>query len=213
MAYRGTSGKTSALFVHASDGSGEVNQPGRIQADLVQATDWSPDGRYLASDITKYQGRENWEDSLEVVEFGGRKPILAIPDATNGRFSPDGHWLAYYEQKSGELYVTPFPGPGAKIAISSGGAGDPRWRGDGQELFYVSKDLDIMAAEVHESAAAFRVGPAHRLFRLQLPDNAGFYDVARDGKRFLVNARTVSEQTAPLTLVANWPALLQSQSK
>src|SRR5579859_223554 len=213
VVYRGTSEKSSTLLVHASDGSGEVKQPLAIEGDLVQPTDWSPDGHYLALDITKYQGRENWEDSLEVVELGTRKPILEISDGTDGKFSPDGHWIAYYDQKSGEVYVTPFPGPGAKIAISSGGAGDPRWRGDGQELFYVSDELDVMSVEVRESAADLKVASPHRLFRLQLPNNAGFYDVARDGKRFLVNTRTLKEQSAPLTVVENWPALLQNGSK
>jgi hypothetical protein len=47
---------------------------------------------------------------------------------------------------------------------------------------------------------------------LPLPDNAGFYDVTRDGKRFLVTLRTLREQAAPLTLVTNWPAQLQNQS-
>jgi Tol biopolymer transport system component len=208
VAYRGTSQKTAALFVHASDGSGEPKQLRSVQADLLQPTDWSPDGRYLALDIVRYQGRENWEDLLRVVEYDGGKPILEISDAADGRFSPDGHWLAYSDEKSGEVYVTPFPGPGAKIAISSGGAWDPRWRGDGRELFYVTDDMYVMSVEVHESAADFKVGSPRRLFRLQLPYNAGFYDVARDGKRFLINARTSKEQTAPLTVITNWPALL-----
>jgi Tol biopolymer transport system component len=210
VAYRSVSGKTSALLVHASDGSGEAKQLDAIQADLLEPTDWSRDGRYLAVEITKYQGRGNWEQSLQVVEYSAGKQILEISDAANGRFSPDGHWLAYYEQKSGEVYVTPFPGPGAKVAISSGGARNPRWRGDGQELFYISGGLNVMSVEVRESAADFKVASPHRLFQLQLPDNAGFYDVARDGKRFLVNARTLREQSAPLTVIANWPALLQN---
>jgi dipeptidyl aminopeptidase/acylaminoacyl peptidase len=201
------------LFVHASDGSGEVKQLGAIQADLLEPTDWSPAGRYLAVGTTKYQGRENSEDSLRVVEYGSGKPILEISDAADGRFSPDGHWLVYDDQKSGEVYVTPFPGPGAKIAISSGGAGDPRWRDDGRELFYVSDDLNVMSVEVHVSAANFKAGPPHRLFRMPLPNNAGFYDVAPDGTHFLVNARTAKEQTAPLTVITNWPALLQNQLK
>jgi hypothetical protein len=73
--------------------------------------------------------------------------------------------------------------------------------------------LDVMSVEVRESAVDFRVASVHRLFRLQLPNNAGFYDVARDGERFLVNARTLKEQSAPLTVVANWTALLQNESK
>jgi Tol biopolymer transport system component len=204
-----TLGKTSTLSVHASDGSGDVKQPGAIQADVVQPTDWSRDGRYLAVDITRYQGRDNWEDSIRVVEADGGRAVLEIGDAGDAKFSPDGHWLAYSEQNSGEVYITPFPGPGAHIAVSSGGGGDPRWRADGQELFYVSDDLAVMSLQVRESANEFRVVSSQRLFRLQLPWNVGEYDVTRDGKRFLVNARTLKEESAPLTLVTHWPEVVQ----
>jgi hypothetical protein len=51
------------------------------------------------------------------------------------------------------------------------------------------------------------------LFRLQLPDNVGFYDVTRDGKRFLVNVRTWKEQTKPLMVITNWIAELQNSGR
>jgi Tol biopolymer transport system component len=205
----GALGKTSTLSVHASDGSGDVKQPGAIKADVVQPTDWSPDGRYLAVDITRYQGRDNWEDSIRVVEADSGRTVLEIADVGDAKFSPDGHWLAYSEHNSGEVYITPFPGPGAHIAVSSGGGGAPRWRADGQELFYVSDDLAVVSLQVRESANEFRVVSSQRLFRLQLPWNVGFYDVTRDGKRFLVNTRTLKEQSAPLTVVTHWPEEVQ----
>ena len=78
VAYRTTLGKTSTLLVHASDGSGEAKQPGAIQADVVEPTDWSPDGRYLALAIARYQGRDNWEDSLRVIEVDSGKTVFEI---------------------------------------------------------------------------------------------------------------------------------------
>jgi hypothetical protein len=90
--------------------------------------------------------------------------------------------------------------------VSSSGGSDPRWRGDGQELFYITDELMLVSVQVRESAQEFRVLSSHPLFRIQLPFNVGFYDVTRDGKRFLVNARTPQEQLAPLTLVTNWSA-------
>ena len=215
LAYRDTEGKTSTLRVHAADGSGE-EEPfgGGVRGDVVEATDWSPDGRFLAFDMTRFQGRYEWQTTLQVIGVGrADKPVLNIDSADFGKFSPDGHWLAYSDSHSGEVYVIPFPGPGAPIAVSSGGGDDVRWRGDGKELFYVKDDLMLVAAQVRESAQEFRVLSSRPLFRLQLPRNIGFYDVTRDGQRFLVNARTVKEQTAPLTLVTDWTTQIQSESR
>ena len=164
----------------------------------------------MAVDLTQYAGRENWEDSLHVVDAESGKPVFEISNASDGKFSPDGHWLLYNDDASGEVYITPFPGPGARIAVSSRGGGDPRWRGDGQELFYVSDDMSVVSVQVQESAKDFRVISSTKLFRLQLPYNVGFYDVTRDGKRFLVDARTAKEQAAPLTLMTDWTATIQN---
>jgi dipeptidyl aminopeptidase/acylaminoacyl peptidase len=181
---------------------------------VVAVQDWSPDGQRLAVTLTKFRGTQNWKDTLQVWQLGtGGKSELEIGDASGAKFSPDGHWLAYSDENSGELYVTSFPGSGARIAVSPKGGGDPRWRGDGQELFYVADDLTIISVQVRESANEFHVLSSLPLFRLQLPNNVGFYDATRDGKRFLVNTRTSREQNAPLTIVTNWLAQIQSESR
>ena len=214
IAYRNAVGKRATLCVHAADGSGEEKQPGGIHSDVLSPTGWSPDGRYLALDVTKFQGRYEWQDTLRVVGVdGAEKPVLDIDSANGGEFSPDGHWLAYSDETSGQLYVTPFPGPGARIAVSAGGGSDARWRRDGKELFYVTDDLTVVAAQVRESALEFHVLSSQPLFHLQLPWNVGDYDVTPDGQQFLVNARTYKEQTEPLTLVTDWTAQIQSESR
>jgi len=148
-----------------------------------------------------------------VAELETGKPVFDIADASGGRFSPDGHWLAYDDEGSGQVYVTSFPVRGAKIAVESVGGGDVRWRGDGQELFYVTDDQTMTAVQVRESEQEFRVLGSQTLFRFQLPNNVGFYDVTRDGKRFLVNVRTWKEQTKPLMVITNWTAKLQNSRK
>jgi serine/threonine protein kinase len=212
VAYRDTVGKSSTLLVHNSDGSGDDRAPGSIHFELITPSDWSPDGRYFALNFTKFQGRQNWEDRLRVVQDDG-KPVLDIDNAGYGRFSPDGHWLAYDDESSSQVYVTSFPGPGPRIAVTTGGGGDVRWRGDGQELFYVANDLSVISVQVRESAREFRVLSSKPLFRLQLPTNVGFYDVTRDGQRFLVNIRTLKQQTEPLTVATNWLLQLQSEPR
>jgi eukaryotic-like serine/threonine-protein kinase len=132
------------------------------------------------------------------------KSELDIDNAGQGRFSPDGHWLAFRDNISGQVYVVPVSGRGGRVAVSSSGGNDPRWRGDGQELFYVANDQTLISVQLHESPEEFHVLSTRSLFRLQLPDNIGYYDVTRDGKRFLVNVRTQKEQDAPLMIVTNW---------
>lgn len=212
IAYRSLAGKKSTLLIQASDGSGKGKSG--FQADVITVTDWSSDSRHIATDAVKYQGRANWASSIQIVGADSPdKPVLEIDNAEQGKFSPDGHWLTYLDISSGEVYVTCFPGSGPKIAVSSKGGNDPRWRGDGQELFYVAPDQTLFSVQVRESMREFRVLSSRPLFRLQLPSNAGFYDVTRDGKRFLVNIRTNKEQSAPLTVVTNWPVLVQSYSE
>ena len=107
----------------------------------------------------------------------------------------------------------PFLGRAPGLPYLPRAGGEPRWRGDGQELFYVADDLTVVSVQVRESANEFRVLASQPLFRSQLPFNVGFYDATRDGKRFLVNTRTYKEQTAPLTIVTNWLAQIHSESR
>ena len=57
---------------------------------------------------------------------------------TDPEFSPDGRWIAYISNESGanEIYVRPFPGPGGKTQISTGGGSLPQWSRTGKELYY-----------------------------------------------------------------------------
>ncbi|HEY1679266.1 MAG TPA: protein kinase [Candidatus Sulfotelmatobacter sp.] len=214
LAYRQAVGKDTLIEVQPSDGSGDEKQLGTPSSELVEVLDWSPDNRYLLTGRTKFAGLDTWHDYLQVAKIDEpEKSVLDIDDAGSARFSPDGHWLAYSDDTTGQLYVTPFPGPGAKIAVTSEGGSEARWRSDGQELFFASDDLTITSVQVHESASEFRVLSSHPLFRMPVSVNEKNYDVTRDGQRFLVTYRTHREQSAPLAVMTNWSAGLQNQPK
>ena len=88
-------------------------------------------------------------------------------DERGGQFSPDGRWIAFTSTESGrsEVYLQPFPGPGAKLPISVDGGAQVRWRADGRELFFIGLDDRLMAVEVAlPQRAAGRPGSA-RPFR------------------------------------------------
>jgi hypothetical protein len=110
------------------------------------------------------------------------------------------------------LYVAPFPGPGPRTRISPAGAngGNPRWRHDGKELFYVASDNQLTAAEVNTSGTSFAVTNARSLFNTHAKISGGNkFDASADGQRFLINISVESTAPSPITLVVNWAAGLK----
>lgn len=120
--------------------------------------------------------------------------------------------MAYASDESGrsEVYVAPFPGPGAKWQISNAGGGYPRWRANGRELFYFSTGK-LMAAAVGLGADRVEVESVQPLFEMSRPGGGArpYYDVSPDGQRFLHIVLASRATETPLTLLANWPALLK----
>ena len=112
--------------------------------------DWSPDGKFIAYAQTVEQTkRDLWLLPMQ----GDHKPVPFLQTAANEdlpQFSPDGRWLAYVSDESGQeqVYVRAFPSGNALIQISTAGGSYPRWRRDGRELFYISADQKLMAVPV-----------------------------------------------------------------
>jgi eukaryotic-like serine/threonine-protein kinase len=188
--------------------------PGPTYADS-----WSRDGRFFLYTEVSANGKASlWVLPLE----GDKKPFPFLATEFNeerGRFSPDGHWIAYASDESGryEVYVRPFShGPGAtasdtggKWLVSTAGGTDPRWRGNGKELYYLAPDGKLMAVEV-ATDPEFHAGVPKALFQAPLGSNGAVvqWDVTADGKHFLIPAPTQAAQTA-FTVVLNWPYLLK----
>jgi hypothetical protein len=148
--------------------------------------------------------------------FGERRPEpFARTDfqESGGRFSPDGRWIAYTSNESGrfEVYVQSFPASGGKWQVSNGGGASPRWRRDGRELFYLSADGKLMAVEVDGSSDTFEADVPGPLFEPRVGSISGDspYDVAADGRRFLVKVLVEETAPAPVTVVLNWASDLK----
>ena len=130
-----------------------------------------------------------------------------------GRFSPDGRWMAYTSDESGvpEIYVRRFPGGEGKWRVSTNGGAQAQWRGDGKELFYLAADGRLMAASVTVDAATFATEAPHALFdtgiRGLFIDRRNHYVVTKDGQRFLFNLTGEDDVLAPITVVMNWDPL------
>jgi len=181
---------------------------------------WSRDGRFLLYTAVDPKTKGDlWVLPLD----GDKKPFPFLRtefNEQNGRFSPDGHLIAYTSDDSGrnEVYVRTFSpnsagvtDAGVKWLISNAGGAEAHWRGDGKELYYQSPDGKMMAVEITTNPV-FRAGTPTVLF--QTPPvrevNGGLgpqWDVTSDGKRFLFAAPDSQVTQAPFTVVLNWTSL------
>ena len=207
VAYNGAGG----LYRKEANGAAPAELILRSNA-LTFPKSWSPDGRYLIyAQINQETGADLF--ALPIGQADSRPLVIAQMPATEdqGQFSPDGHWVAYTSNESGqsEIYVVPFPPVpnGGRWLVSRGGGVMPRWRRDGKELFYISPDWKMVAVDV-TTKPNFQSGTPQPLFDTDLIDTGirtgpMSWDISADGKRFLI----ISEDSATdlsLNVFLNW---------
>ena len=155
-----------------------------------------------------------------VLEAGGEaRAFLTSPfDEQLAMFSPDGQWIAYVSNRSGQndVYVRPYPGPVARIQLSSGGSRDPVWNPNGEELFYLA-GTKMMAVPV-VLGSTLQLGQPRELFDVPAvapEDSAGLglaYDVTPDGEQFvMVDVGASAPAPSQLNVVLNWVEELKAR--
>jgi len=176
---------------------------------------WSHDGKTLFY-IT--DGEERTLSALPLDGVGPAEPLMKSRfyfDET--QVSPDSRWLAYLSKESGreEVYVEPFRRPGERVRVSTNGGGQPKWRGDGKELFYLTLNGALMAVDVREGTTGPDVGiptmlvPANDLYAVVQGPDLDDYAVSADGRRFLVKRPATEDANQPIHVLLNWPSLLE----
>jgi len=203
-----TSNRKGHFDLYQKSANGAGSEELLLESNFDKApSSFSPDGRFLLYSAVDPKTKAD----LWVLPLGGdRKPFPFLQTEFTesfGQFSPDGRWIAYRsdESRGGEIYVAPFPGPGGQRQVSTAGGRQPRWRGNGKELFYLSPDDKMMAAEVNGQGATLEVGAVRPLFEARQSVTGGFlYDVTGDGQRFLINAAVEQKASSPIILVQNW---------
>jgi len=214
------------LYWIRADGGGEAERLTRSDASaqlshrLQFASSWSPDGRTLVFlqrlGSTASVNRDIWALTLGDSAPAARPFLVSAADESSAELSPDGRYLAYESNQSGqsEVYVQPFPGPGRRELVSTDGGGQPVWAPNGRELFYRASGpgpmMRMMAVDV-TLGHVFTAGRSRVLWeamRARYPGGTGgrTYDVAPDGRRFLMIQQRDLPQP-PIThvvLVQNW---------
>jgi serine/threonine-protein kinase len=153
-------------------------------------SDWTPDDQYIVFD----HNVASRPTSIWMVASDGKgeaRPIVeATFDAYGGRVSPDGRWLAYQSNETGqdEVYVQPFPAPGPRVRISTAGGGAPSWTRNGRELVYrVFGQTEQLVGVELTLGAAVGIGARRVLLRdANIPVRIADYDVTSDGRRVVV---------------------------
>ena len=113
-------------------------------------TDWSAsNGQVVLTNIGQASGFDIWAWD-RAAGSTPKRTIQTRANAAHGKVSPDGRWLAYASDESGQwqVYVQPFPPSGEKKQISAGGGSEPRWRHDGRELFFLSAAHEMMSVPI-----------------------------------------------------------------
>jgi len=182
-------------------------------ADPKFPTDWSADGRFLLYEtLSPKRGLDLWALPMD----GSRKPFEVVQTDFNeglGQFSPDGKWVAYQSDRTGraEIYLRPFPGPGADVRVSVDGGAQVRWNSNSKELFYIATDNRLMAVPIRflPDGITAESGTPFSLFATTLgnpggPVNRQLYVVTPGGQSFVMNSATGEANASPITVILNW---------
>lgn len=218
------------LCVKNADGSGKIerltatnmDKPETNFANAELPTTWSPDGRTIGytvlyqtnqSETRKLLTTDIWLLTLDGKE--SPRPWLETPFREfAAAFSPDGQWIVYASDETGtfEVYVRPYPGPGASLKVSTASGIEPVWTRGGHELIYRTGDRgrQFMAVEIRTSPE-LSASPPRLLFSSELTvgtrNTWGEFAVSADGNE-IIGTRLVKteESDRQLALVTNWAA-------
>jgi hypothetical protein len=201
------------LYAKVADGAGAERELFRSDRRKLP-TDWSRDGKFLL--FQQEEPGAGWD--LLVLPLDGGQPLPVQRTRFNelhGTFSPDGRWIAFTADESGQdqVYVRAFDAASAPSAepartypVSVDGGSQPRWA-TGNELFYRTRAGKIAAVKMG-AGPEFVPGTITLLFDATLTGTGGpaAYDITRDGVRFVMPTRNDDAPAVPYTLLVNWPS-------
>jgi Tol biopolymer transport system component len=186
--------------------------------EVWHLTDWSPDGAYLIAAAE----RKGTDSDIVYFPIRSGTPGAAVPFVTTpgvdsqGQLSPDGKWLAYYSGPAtrGDVYIRPFPAGSGTYRVSLNYGVEPRWRGDGKELYFVSNAADAneysywSVSVASDGRGGLTIGRAQKMFEARAQryveaQNSWSYTPAPEGQRFLVSLSAAAERPS-ISVKLNW---------
>jgi Tol biopolymer transport system component len=210
IAFLSRVGETNHAMVIPSDGSTVQGMPMLKGGGFGVPMAWSPNGEFLL--YLKTEKAKLW---LLALGDKTERQWLETPFSELGsRFSPDGRWVVFASDQTGasEVWVRPFPGPGAPVRISPDGGQKPLWSKDGKEILYEnagklwSTGIAIQQSEVR--AQPPRVLLEQGFVHDDTDPNMRYVDMARDG-RLLVVEPNQAVSDAAIVVAQHWDADLK----
>jgi Tol biopolymer transport system component len=191
------------IYWKTVDQSGEEEQLTDTQ-NVSSSPSWS------SKEVLVYTEGVQPERDIWILPSVGVEPVLFLGtefDERHPRFSPDGNWIAFTSDRSGqdEVYLKSFPGPSGLIPVSNGGGSGPIWSHDGRELFYRQGEY-MMTVQI-QTAPTFQAGKPRVLF--QGPRSSGYldfgvsYDISEDDQHFVMLEEGVGSGVG-ITVILNW---------
>jgi Tol biopolymer transport system component len=193
------------------------------------ATSVSPDGRTVLMFGTAQSGTGSFDIGAVTIGAAPAAPtaIVAAPGGEfGGELSPDGKWLAYHSNESGDLqvYVRPYPNTdGGRWQVSNSGGSRAVWSRNGRELFYLNREGMLMSVPILlPTGGDFSAGlpvqvlkTAYVAGRTLLGLDVRAYDVSPDGQRFLMlkEPQQAGDDVQPprMVVVLNWVEELKAR--
>ncbi len=211
IAFRGIGQWGSDLFWTPADGSGPVERVLEVEHGVaVGTTFWTRDGAWIVTDGSDADTSATDENIYAAATGAERtlRPVVATPaEEETGAVSPDGKWIAYGSDESGQwqVFVRPFLEPGGRWLISPGAGSTPLWASNREVIYLDHATRTLMSAVLTfgttvgvERTALFDFEPY--AYNRSSPE----YDVSRDGQTFVVLRSAGQDETGDAVVVLNW---------
>src|SRR5262245_47165578 len=203
LAYSVAADSPPNLVIRGDRGQGAERRLLQQPSEIQYATSFTPDGRQIIySALTATTGSDIYAVSATDDHPTPQRLLQTSANEGQGRVSPDGRWLVYMSDESGqpEVYASRFPEMQGKVTLSSGGGSRPFWRADGKEVFFLH-DGHVVALPVAPSATGLSPGKAEELFKVTLC--ADVYTPDASGQRFLIARPAATTEIVPLEILLN----------
>ena len=222
VAFVRDTGATSMVMGRYADGS----RPDTVLVHLdrqVQEVEWSRDGKWLV--VRTDNGTTGSGDLVGIRTSGDTTPVPLVASSfteLNPAVSPDGRWLAYASNESGqnEIFVRPFPNTtDSRWQVSTGGGYQPRWAPNGTALYFIEPSAGQLMTVPVTTNPTFAAGVPRALFSTASFTVDGFhtsFELTPDGRHFMFTAPLLATTTAaPPALVRadHWFRELETRLK